>query len=284
VTLRSIPEITVEALIDRYAVLLLDAYGVLVTSDGALPGAARLIDRLNHSGKPYFVLTNDASKLPSTAARRYRGFGLGIDEARFITSGQLLVDHFAREGLAGARCVVLGPGDSATYVERAGGRPVPPAGSFDVLIVADESGFPFLETIDAVLSALFRAEDAGRHIHLVCPNPDLIYPSATGFGMASGSVAGMLEAALALRYPRRERRFARLGKPYPAIFEEACRRSGTRDMVVIGDQLETDIRGARAFGLDAALVMTGVSGDASSATDDVQATYLLRSLSTSPPS
>jgi ribonucleotide monophosphatase NagD (HAD superfamily) len=84
------PPITVEQLIGRYAVLLLDAYGVLVSSAGALTGAADLIDRLNHDGKPYFVVTNDASKLPATAARRYRGFGLAIDEAGFITSGSSL--------------------------------------------------------------------------------------------------------------------------------------------------------------------------------------------------
>ncbi len=260
--------------------LLLDAYGVLVNSAGALPGAAELIALLNRRAKPYFILTNDASKLPATAARRYRGFGLAIDEARFITSGQLLADHFTREGLAGARCVVLGPADSVAYVEGAGGRPVPPAADFDALVVADESGFPFLETVDAVLSALFRAFDAGRKVHLVCPNPDLVYPSADGFGIASGSVAGMLEAALALRYPRRGLRFTRLGKPHRTIFEEALRRSGTRDMVMVGDQLETDIRGARAFGLDAVLAMTGVTEDVAGVDDAVRPTYVLPSLST----
>ena len=258
--------------------LLLDAYGVLVNSAGALPGAADFIALLNRRAKPYYIVTNDASKLPATAARRYQGYGLPIDEARLITSGQLLGDHFAREGLTGARCVVLGPADSVTYVERAGGRPVPPGEEFDVLVVADESGFAFLETVDAVLSALFRAFDAGRRVHLVCPNPDLVYPSARGFGIASGSVAGMLEAALALRYPRRGLRFARLGKPYPALFAEAFRRSGTRDMVMVGDQLETDIRGARAFGLDTVLIMTGVSEEIAGIAEEVRPTYLLPSL------
>ena len=243
-----------------------------------MPGAAAFIAALNARAKPYYIVTNDASKLPATAARRYRGFGLAIDEARVITSGQLLGDHFARAGLAGARCVVLGPEDSVAYVECAGGRPVSPVEPFDVLVVADESGFPFLETVDAVLSALFRAFDAGRTVHLVCPNPDLVYPSAAGFGIASGSVAGMLEAALALRYPRRGVRFTRLGKPYPAIFEEALRRSGTRDMVMVGDQLETDIRGARAFGIDAVLVMTGVSEEIAGVDEAVRPTALLPSL------
>ena len=273
-----VPEITAEALIERDAVLLLDAYGVLVTSGGALPGARAFIERLHHARKPYYVLTNDASKLPATAARRYRGYGLAIDETRFITSGQLLAGFFARHRLAGARCAVLGPADSVAYVERAGGRPVAPADGFDVLVVADESGFPFLETVDATLSALFRAFDAERDVRLVCPNPDLIYPTPTGVGLASGSIALVLESALALRYPRRALRFVRLGKPHAAIFEEALRRSGTRDMVMIGDQLETDIRGARAFGLDAVLVTTGITSRVDELPEEIRPTYVLRSL------
>jgi ribonucleotide monophosphatase NagD (HAD superfamily) len=52
------------------------------------------------------------------------------------------------------------------------------------------------------------------------------------------------------------------------------------DMVMIGDQLETDIRGANAFGLDSALVGTGVSDINSSdlSVRHVRPTYLLKSL------
>jgi HAD superfamily hydrolase (TIGR01450 family) len=277
----TIPEITADELMARYAVLLLDAYGVLVTSGGPLPGAAAFVARLNAAGTPYYIVSNDASRLPETAARRYQGFGLALDESRFITSGQVLGDWFARERLGGAPCVVLGPRDSLTYVERAGGRPVAHAEPFEAVVICDESGFPFLEVVDGVLSALVRALDAGRPVRLVCANPDLVYPKPSGFGIASGSVALVLEAALELRYPGRGLRFERLGKPFPALFEAALRRSGTRDMVMVGDQLETDIRGARAFGLDAVLVDTGVSHEVGALPADVLPTYRLRSLEVS---
>ena len=272
--------IDVESLLRRYEVVLLDAYGVLVHSDGALPGAAQLVDTLNEARKPYYVLTNDASKLPATAASRYQGYGLAIDTDRIITSGLLLEGHFATHNLVGARCVVLGTEDSRRYVAQAGGRIVPASQGFEVLVVADEFGFPFLETVDAALSGLFRALDRRETIHLVLPNPDLIYPSGEGFGMAAGSVALMFEGALGLRYPdRTDLRFARLGKPHAAMFAEALRRSGTRNMVMVGDQLEADIGGAHAFGLDSVLVGTGVSAasfDAGRAR--LQPTYLMHSL------
>lgn len=171
--MQDIPEITIDELIDRYDVLLLDAYGVLVNSSGPLAGAAELTARLGESGKPYYILTNDASRLPTTAVARYRAFGLTLDPDRIITSGLLLKGHFAALHLVGARCAVLGPEDSRRYVEEAGGRIVSPSEAFDVLVVADESGFPFLETVDVTLSTLFRALDRQARVHLVLANPDL---------------------------------------------------------------------------------------------------------------
>ena len=282
-TVDLVPEIGIDELVARYEELLFDAYGVLVHSEGALPGAAELIEGLHASGKPYYLLTNDASKLPATSAARYGSFGVPIPAECIITSGSLLAGYFTRHQLVGARCAVLGTQDSARYVEEAGGRVVPAEGEFEVLVIADEAGYPFLDTADAALSSLYRMLDAERMAHLLAPNPDLIYPSSeTGFGFGAGSIAGMFESALGARYPDRPKhRFTRLGKPHAGLFDEALRRSGTRDMVMVGDQLATDIRGARSFGLDAAWVCTGVTAEVLDTTpDQLRPTYRLQSLTT----
>jgi HAD superfamily hydrolase (TIGR01450 family) len=239
-----------------------------------------LIARLNRYRRDYFILTNDASRLPETVAQRLGQFDLDVDAVQVITSASLLPPYFAEHGLVGSRCAVLGPEDSLRYVETAGGRVVPAGEAFDALVVCDDDGYPFLETVNAALSTLFRLFDRGEEPQLILPNPDLIFPMGEGaFGITSGSIALVLEAALQLRYPSREdRRFVRLGKPYPALFAEAARRSGTKDMVMIGDQLETDIRGARAFGIDSALVDTGVTAQLADLPEDVRPTYLLRTL------
>jgi HAD superfamily hydrolase (TIGR01450 family) len=276
-----INHISIEKLMARYSVLLLDAYGVLVHTSGALPGAAQLIDTLNRTKKPYYILTNDASKLPATSAELFQGFGLAIAPDSIITSGSLLTDYFARHQLKNSPCVVLGPEDSVRYVELAGGKVVAARDPFEVLVIGDESGYPFLETIDTVLSGLFNKFDSGANVHLVLPNPDLIYPKADqGFGIASGSIALILEAALQRRYPGRpELKFTRLGKPHAAIFNEALKRSATMEMVMIGDQLETDIRGAGQFGLDSVLVNTGITNvNPDEVNTSLQPTYYLNSL------
>lgn len=278
-----IPNIKIDQLIEHYSVLLFDSYGVLAGSTGTFPGAVELVDHLNDLRKPYFILTNDASALPSTRSLKYGGFGLTVGPDKIITSGSLLKSYFQANNLKGSRCVVLGTEDSARYTVEAGGIVVSPHDQFDTIIVGDQSGFPFVETVDAVMTSLFRRLDRHENTNLVMPNPDLIYPEGDGFGMASASVGLIFEAALELRYPDRpELRFTRLGKPHPAIYEEARRRAGAPDnenMVMIGDQLETDIRGAIDFGIDSVLVNTGITNaDARNIPDNLRPTYRMHSL------
>ena len=280
-----LPEITVEELIASYPVLLLDAYGVLVNSSGALPGAAGLIDELNQIRKPYYLLTNDASKLPQTAASRFQNYGLAINPDRIITSGRLLKNYFYKHGLQDLRCAVLGTPDSQQYVADAGGKVVAPESGFDAVVIGDEEGYPFVETMDTVITELFHKVERREVFHLVLPNPDLIYPKVNqGVGMTCGSIALIIEAALQLRYPgRADLCFDRLGKPHAEIFQEALRLSGTANMVMIGDQLETDIRGANAFGLDSVLVGTGIADPKSAVfPEGLRPTYIMHSIKLRP--
>jgi HAD superfamily hydrolase (TIGR01450 family) len=273
-------ETTIQEIVDRYPVILFDSFGVLASSSAVLPGAVELIADLNRTGKSYFVLTNDASALPESRSQKYAKLNLSIQPEQIITSGGLLTRYFDDENLQGLRCIVLGPEDSARFVSNAGGEAVPVGESFDAVVIGDQAGFPFLETMDRVMTDLFVKIDNGDSVRLILPNPDLIYPDGDMFGFASASIALLLESALKLRYPERDDlTFIRLGKPHAAIFAEALRRSGTRDMVMIGDQLETDIKGANDFGLDSVLVGTGIATDNLSAVpESMRPTYTMRSL------
>lgn len=275
-----IPRITLAEILRDYDVLYLDAYGVLLDHGGALPGAAELIETLHRTGKRYLVLTNDASRTPATSSRRYTGMGLPIPPERIITSGVLLARHLETLGPGRPRAAVLGPEDSREVVTRAGGVLVEVGDDADMLVICDEMGFPFREYLDRALTFLYRTLDRGDPVRLILANPDLVYPASPGaFGFTAGAMALLLEAALDLRYPGRGHRFIRLGKPHPPMFEEARGRVGAGRTIMIGDQLGTDIRGARDFGLDSALVTTGVARAQDLAeAGDVRPTYLLASL------
>lgn len=262
-------------LLDRYDAVILDAYGVLVDLSGALPGAPAWIDALNRRGLPYWLASNTAARLPESAARRYQGFGLAIPAERILSSGMLLQPCFAELGLVGKRVRVLGPEDSCRYAEMAGGVVVDAGADFDALVLADQAGFPFLDGVDEVLSALIAAYDAGVEVPMILPNPDLIYPTGRGCGITSGAVAAMIEAALRQRYPERPApTFVRLGKPWPGLFAAAVRLAGTRNVVMVGDQLDTDIVGATRFGIDSALVPSVLTGNRHTVAG-IAPTYLL---------
>jgi HAD superfamily hydrolase (TIGR01450 family) len=281
----AIPPIRPEALVARYEVLLLDAYGVLVDHARALPGATGFLDRVRAAGRRMLVVSNDASRLPKTAADRFARLGLPISEDEIVMSGEALVRFYRERGLAGRRTVVLGPPDSIAWVERAGGRPVAwddPSADPEVIVVADDDGYPFLPGIEAAIAHAIGRLDAGRPIELVLPNPDLVYPKGPGaLGLTAGSVALLVEQALAQRYPGDPPRFHALGKPHTAIFEVALERLGVTDrarVVMIGDQLETDIRGAAAAGIDSVLVQSGVAGSAPAGPSGPRPTFVMPAL------
>jgi len=278
--IHTIPSTTLDELIERYDALLFDAYGVLVHRDGPLPGACELLARLSHLGKPFYLVTNSAARLPEHAAQRYQGFGLTIESEQIISAGGLLKPYFAGNGLQGSRCAILGPEDTFHFVSQAGALAVPPSEDFDVLVIGDQIGFPFLESMDSVLSRLITKFDRGESPPLILPNPDLIYPKVNGFGMTCGTMALVIETALKQRYPSRtDIRFVHLGKPETPLFEEAARRAGSRKLVMIGDQMDTDILGACRFGIDSALVSGGVAELAfHSRQEDGWPTYQLASL------
>jgi HAD superfamily hydrolase (TIGR01450 family) len=272
---------TITALLDAYDGILLDAYGVLVDAAGALPGAVALIRELQRRGQPFAIVTNDASRSQATWSRRFAAMGLAVPEASIVTSGSLLPGYFRDRGLAGARTCVLGTDDSVDYVRAGGGVPVElaPGMAIDAVAICDDAGTPFLDGIELALSAIVRAIDAGRRPALVAPNPDLVYPKGDGeLGITAGAMALVIEAALARRFPAQPPVFDRLGKPAPQLFLEAARRIGVAPAraVMIGDQLETDIAGARAAGIASSLLLSGVSRWEPSAI--VTPTYLLATI------
>jgi HAD superfamily hydrolase (TIGR01450 family) len=257
-----IPRIDRTTLLERYNGLLLDAFGVLVDKQGPLPGAIELLDTLTAEGKPWFILTNSASRLPETMERHYQEQGFAIPLERIISSGMLLDSYFRDHNLAGARTLVLGPDNSQEYARRAGAEVVPLdyEGEVDVVVIADQAGYDLLTVMNHAMSLILHQVDQGKVPHLVLCNPDIIYPVAEGrYGFTAGGLAAMIDAILLQRYPDQGIRFTPLGKPHAPIFAEGVKRIGNNNVVMIGDQLATDIKGARDFGIDSILVNTGLT-------------------------
>lgn len=277
--------ISMDALLERYKLLLFDAYGVLVRGEGVIEGAQALVEHLNATSRQYYILTNDASRHISTSFERFTQLGLSIPIERIITSGSLLVRYFKERDLSGARTVVLGPVDSHQYALDAGASLVKPweVDTLEVLVFGDMPTEEPVRWLEEAISAMLRTLDAGHTPKLVLPNPDLIYPKDTRrVGLTAGAIASMFDHIIKERYPGLALKIDRLGKPHPYIFEEGMVRAGHTDRantIMVGDQLVTDIQGAQDFGIDSALVTTGlVRADQDISRWPIRPTFVLESL------
>jgi len=278
----------VSSLIERYDALFFDSFGVLVDGVDALPGAIDLVDRMNADGVNYFVVTNDASASLASRFETFARLGLNIPVEQIINSGSLLTEYFNDNNLQGRPTLVLGTQDSKDFAIAAGGRlvePNDPNNEPDVVIVGDNRPFDWEPMLELLLSLLIRRFTEGNPVRLVLPNPDFIYPNGPGvYGFGAAAFVDLLDQALVrLHGPHESLIASKLGKPYPPIFNEAVRRAGTSDALMIGDQLETDIRGANSAGIDSAVVTTGISRrtapeEFEEVADELTPRYILASL------
>jgi glycerol-1-phosphatase len=129
------------------------------------------------------------------------------------------------------------------------------AAQADIVVIAGHPDFNFRELLIAT-----RAVHAGAE--MLAAGRDRTYPGERGPVPGTGSIVAALEYAT--------QRVARsVGKPDPQLFDTALDRLGPGTALMVGDRLDSDLAGAAAAGLDAAIVLTGVTSaeEASSAAD-----------------
>jgi 4-nitrophenyl phosphatase len=91
-------------------------------------------------------------------------------------------------------------------------------------------------------------------IPFIGTNPDKTFPSPEGQVPGAGSMLAAIEAAT-------DRTPEIIGKPKPTMFTQALEYldENPKNVLVVGDRLETDIAGGQSAGCKTALVLSGVS-------------------------
>jgi len=248
-----------KSVISKYEVVFFDAFGVLKTYNGLIPGIENTFKYLKENGKDFYVVTNDASRSPDQLAESY--VRLGIDDItpdRIISSGMLAREYLelkVRNGIV----AYLGTDNSAHYLETSNLKTVSirslnldSVGDVSALVFLDDEGFDWNTDLTKTLNLLRK-----RNIPVIVANTDKTYPaSKSRLSIAVGALAKMIEDTIG-------RQFIRFGKPDPQMFIFAYQHIknypdiSKRDILMVGDTLHTDILGGNKFGLDTALVLTG---------------------------
>lgn len=212
---------------------LIDLDGTLIRGGAPLPFAASLIESLK--GR-FVVLSNDAEHMPEQLSRTLRAMNLHIPPERIVLAGATAVDLVARE-MPGARVMLLASTVLRTYARRLGIELVETGG--DAVLLGRDRQFSFTR-----LAAAANAVREGAE--LIIANPDRTHPGKDGSVVPE--TGALLSAILACAgdVPYRV-----IGKPEPPMFWKALALLGASadDTLMIGDNIETDARGALRVGM-----------------------------------
>lgn len=235
---------------------LIDMDGVIYRENHLIPGAAELVSALNETRTPFLFLTNNSAPTPEDLAVRLGHLGIPDLTARHFYTSALNAADFLHEMDPGCTVFVVGEGGvlTALHARRIANDAIHPR-----YVVVGEGA----TTMEKLTKA---HEFIERGARFLATNPDNWCPvSSERTRPGAGATAAFLEASTG-------RRAYYVGKPNAYMFHRARGKleelalGDPESVVMIGDTMETDIRGAIEAGLKAYLVLTGSSQ--ASALDD----------------
>jgi len=248
-----------KSIIDKYDIIFFDAFGVIKTYQGLVPGIEKTFAYLESKGKEYYIVTNDASRSPAQLAESYHRNGLfAITPERIISSGMLTKEYLdlkVQDGIV----AFLGTPESSHYIDSSGLNTLPVSqidsvniDKVSAMVFLDDEGFDWMQDLNKTVNLLRK-----KTIPVIVANTDNAYPlSVHDVSIAIGGIASMVENIVG-------KKFIRFGKPDSQMFMFAYdlireyRQISKKQIVMVGDTLQTDILGGNKFGLDTVLVLTG---------------------------
>lgn len=241
-------------LLDRYAAIVFDLWGVVHDGVRMFPGIPEVFRALNDRGIPFVLLSNAPRRLDSVVAKLDV---CGVDRGLYrhvMSSGEATYEALRTRddpfhaGL-GQRLFHLGPTrDDDVYAGLPYTRVDRPEDADFVLATGPHD---FDDTLEQYVPALQVGLDRG--IPLICANPDLVVMVGDTRAICAGMFAQWYEA--------RGGRVVYHGKPHAGVYRRALALIGDPDpaqVLAIGDSFRTDVAGAAALGADALLVAAGI--------------------------
>jgi 4-nitrophenyl phosphatase len=233
--------------LSRKKLFLFDLDGVL-TAGKESPvklGGTKVINKIRASkGKRFFVLTNDSTDTIETVLERLTRFDIPVKYEEILSSAKLTAQYVAKKHPKGTYFLV-GERGLEEELDREGLRRTRGRRA-DVVVVGLDRWLTY--------NKLDRAAEVVRNgASLVACHYARVYMFRNRVAMAVGPIVKAIEYASG-------KKAVAIGKPARPMFELALELAGCEpgDAVMVGDQEETDILGAKRMGMTSIIVKTGV--------------------------
>lgn len=221
--------------------LLLDIDGVLHVGEQPVAGAVDALAELRELAPGLRLITNTTSRPRAAIVARLLDLGFAVDEEDVLTPATTALEHCRSRGHR--RVLLLVPGalrEDLAELSEAG-----PSERPDAVVLGDLGE----EFTGARLNEAFRALVKGAE--LIALQHNRYWRSSEGLVLDVGAYSAALEYAA-------EVEATVVGKPARRFFEAALGGfEGSGRAVMVGDDIEADVGGALAAGLEGVLVRTG---------------------------
>lgn len=227
-----------------YRAYCLDLDGTIYRGSEVVEEAAEFVERLQQQEIEPFYITNNASMTQQQLKDKLAGFGI-IAKKEQIMSSAIAAAKYIKRWYPGKTVYMIGSDGLDQALNQEGLERVQEDADI-VLIGLDKS-----LTYDKLATACLELRKGAVFLST---NKDLAFPSEKGFLPGNGAITLLVSASTGI-----EPVF--IGKPEIHMLEAIQRESGfeKREMVMVGDNYDTDIQAGIRFGIDTIHVNTGVS-------------------------
>lgn len=239
---------------DSYSGLLIDQWGTLHDGEKPFDGVVEALENLRSRGKQIILISNSGQRTDENA-KRLDQMGISSNLYDYIVTSAEMTWRSLDNREDG---VFKGLGNKCFLMNRNENTSVIAGTDIDVVDDVEKADFILLTGSDAPTKTLENYYDdilrkaVRKQLKMICANPEMTVIIKGEHILGSGQIAR--------RYEEFGGVVSYIGKPFPSIFQYGA--SLFKDLlpsqiVMIGDSLSLDIRGATAMNMDCVLIASG---------------------------
>jgi len=233
-------------MLNKYNSFIFDLDGTIYTEEKLIPGADATINYLKKKGKKIVFISNKTTGTSYDYYLLLKSFNINVHQDEIINSS-VVIKKFLKNNFSGKTFFAIGEKKFIEEIEREGLLFSKDPGKIELVIITLDRTLNFNKIEIAARSIEKGARFFAANIDNTCPVLD---GEITDAGVTISALEKRTHKKLELHF----------GKPSKFMFDEIKARLKTDNskILLVGDRLETDIAMGNIFGIDTALVSTGI--------------------------